>query len=151
MTETSGGIDVVFSLRIYHIAADHRVNDVLLYAGAKLPRGDIVVMLGRENHRVDALRFAIHVLDAYQALGIGTQVESFAIAAHVALLADQFVRHHDGQRHQFGSFIAGVAEHQGPDRRAPPVSTPHGNVGGLAPERCSKYRRSWHRSPSWRP
>ena len=88
-------------------------------------------MLRRKHHGVDALGLAVHVLDADLALGVGTQVSELAIAAHVTLLADQLVRHHDRQRHQFRRLIAGVAEHQALIARAAGIHA-HGDVGGLA-------------------
>jgi hypothetical protein len=42
----------------------------------------------------------------------------------------QLVRHHDGQRHQFVGFVAGVAEHHALIARAAGIHA-HGDVGRL--------------------
>ena len=40
------------------------------------------------------------------ALAVGTQISELARPADLALLANQLVGQHDGQRHQLGRFVA---------------------------------------------
>ena len=51
-----------------------RIDDVLLHVRAQLFGGNVVVVLGRNHHRVDALGLAVHVFDADLALAVGTQI-----------------------------------------------------------------------------
>ena len=67
-------------------AGNHGVDDVLLHVRAQFFGGDVVVVLRGDDHGVDALGLAVHVLDADLALAVGTQEVELAVAADVAQL-----------------------------------------------------------------
>ncbi len=72
-----------------------------------------------------------YVFDRNLALAIGPQILQAAAAAHFRKLLAEAVRHLDRQRHQLGSFVAGIAEHQALIARAAGVHA-HRDVGRLA-------------------
>jgi hypothetical protein len=98
--------------------------------GSECVDGDLVGVLGGNDDGVDAGGFAVDVFDADLALAVRTEKVQLAGAAHVAQLPHQLVGHHDGERHQLGSFVACVAEHHALVARAARVH-PHGNVRRL--------------------
>ncbi len=59
-----------------------------------------------------AYRRVAVVLDRHLALAVGTQPIDFAVLAGLGQSIENAVRQGDRQRHQFGSVVAGVAEHQ---------------------------------------
>ncbi len=61
----------------------HGIDDELLDVGAELFGGDFVIVLDGDNDRIDALRPAIHILDADLALTVGPQVGQFLRAARL--------------------------------------------------------------------
>ena len=65
----------------------HRIDDVLLHFGAQRLGGDIVVVLGRNHHGVDAHRPAVDVFDADLALAVRPQEFQLAGPPHFAQLA----------------------------------------------------------------
>src|SRR4051794_10760269 len=69
-------------------------------------------MLGRNDHRIDPFWLAVHVFDTHLALAIGPEVRNLTRAPRFAELAYELVREHDWQRHELGSFVAGIAEHE---------------------------------------
>ena len=107
-----------------------RVDDVLLHFAAQIFGGDLGAVLRGDDHRFDALRRVAHVLHADLALAIGTEEVQHALAADVGKPLHQLVRHHDGQRHQLGGLVAGVAEHQALVAGAAGVHA-HGDIGRL--------------------
>ena len=70
-------------------------------------------MLRGDDNGLDALGLAlVAVLDGYLALGIGTQVTHlFLLLANAGKLLQEDMRQGDGQRHQLGCLVAGIAEH----------------------------------------
>ena len=70
-------------------------------------------MLGRDDHGVHAHGLAVLVVfDGDLALGVGAQVGQLLLLTQLGQLDQQLVAEGDGQRHQLGGFVAGVAEHQ---------------------------------------
>ena len=84
--EAAGGIDVILGSGIHHVRGDHRIDDVLLHVRAELFGRDVVVVLRRDHHGVDALGLAVHVLHADLALAVGPQIAELAEAADLAQL-----------------------------------------------------------------
>src|SRR3989344_2003559 len=70
------------------------------------------VVLGGEDHGVDAVGLAVHVAHRDLRLGVGAQERQAAVLAQLGLALDEAVRVVDGRGHQLGRFVAGVAEHQ---------------------------------------
>ncbi len=88
-----------------------------------------------DDHGIQPHGLAVHVLHADLGLAVGAQVVQQPGAADFAQLGHQLVGQHDGQRHQLGGLVAGVAEHQALVARAAGVHA-HGDVGRLALERA---------------
>ena len=81
-----------------------------------ISRGDLLLVdlgrvLGRDDDGVDARRHAEAVLDGHLALAVGAQPRQRAVLADLGQAPGQAVRQRDGQRHQLGRLVAGVAEH----------------------------------------
>ena len=74
--------------------------------------GHVRVVLGRQNHGVDAHHFAVFVAAGYLALGVRAQPRQQAALAGFGLALHQTVREGDRSRHQHVGFVTGVAEHQ---------------------------------------
>jgi len=132
--EPPRGVDVILRSGIHHVTGHHRIDDVFLNVHPELFGAHGVIVLGRDDHRVDARRLAVDVLHAHLALAVRTQIAELAEAANLAKLPHQLVRHHDGQRHQFLGLIAGVTEHQALVARAAGIHA-HGDIGRLALDR----------------
>ena len=111
------------------------IDDVLANVFAELFGGDIIAVLGRNHDRVDARRLAVHVFHGNLALAIGPQILQAAGFADFRELLAEAVRQLNRQRHQFGGFIAGKAEHQALIARAARIHA-HGDVGRLALNQC---------------
>src|SRR5262249_35504327 len=84
------------------------------------------------------------VLDRDLAFGVGAKPGELAAAADLALTANELVADHDRQGHQFGGFVAGVAEHHpliaGALILVFSLIDAHGDVGGLAVNRLNEFR-----------
>ena len=106
------------------------IDDVLANVRAKLFGRNVVAVLGRNHHRVDAGRLAVHVFDGNLALAVGPEVFQRAGPAHLGKLLAQPVRQLDRQRHQFRGFVAGVAEHEALIARAARIHA-HRDIGRL--------------------
>ena len=76
------------------------------------------------------LRHVAHVFHADLALAVGAEEIQSALAAHLRKPPHQLVRHHDGQRHQLGRFVAGEAEHHALVAGAAGIHA-HGDIGRL--------------------
>src|SRR5580704_13724488 len=134
--EPAGGIDVELRGGVHQVGGDHGVDDVLLYLGAKLLSRNLVIMLGGDHHGLNALGLVTRVFHANLALSIGPQEIELAVTPHFAQLANQFVGHHDRQRHQLRGFITSETEHQALVAGASSVHA-HGDVGRLALNRIN--------------
>src|SRR5579871_3389135 len=128
--EAARRVDVILGARVDHAGRNDGVDDVLHHLPAKLFRGNLRAVLGGDDHCFDALRLAADVFHAHLTLAVGPQEVENALPADLGELPHQFVRHHDGQRHQLRSFVAGVPEHQPLVSSTAGIHT-HGNVGRL--------------------
>ena len=94
------------------VAGQQRVDDVLDQIGAQLLLDvDARGVLGRDQHGVDAHRYAVFVDDRHLRLAVGAQVADGADAAHLGQALGHAVGQPDRQRHEVGRLVAGVAEH----------------------------------------
>ena len=87
MTKRPVGLMWILGVGIDHVRGQHRIDDVLLHFGAQGFGGNVVVMLRRNHHGVDASGLAVDIFDADLALAVGTQKLELAGAAHFAQLA----------------------------------------------------------------
>ena len=109
-------------------------DDLLRDVGAqRLVRHEVAV-LRRNDHRVDADRLALVVLDRDLRLAVGTQIVEHAVTPRARQALDELVRQHDRQRHQLVGFRAGIAEHQALVAGAARIDA-HRDVGRLAVDR----------------
>ena len=89
-------------------------------------------MLGRDDHRVHPDGAVAVVLHRHLALAVGAQIVHLAALAHLGQPAGQLVGQADGQGHQLGGLVAGVAEHHALVARAADlVVGAEGDVGAL--------------------
>ena len=80
--------------------------------GAQLVGLDLVVVLRREHHVLDAAGLAvIAIADGHLDLAVRPQVAQGLVAADVGQLAGESMRQRDRKRHELGRLIAGEAEH----------------------------------------
>ena len=94
---------------------------------------DVGAVLAGNDHRVDAHGLAVVVLDGDLALAVRAQVIQRAVLAHLGQALGQLVGQADGQRHQLGRLVAGVAEHHALVARTGHVVVgAQRNVGALA-------------------
>ena len=68
-------------------------------------------MLAGNDHRIHADRTTVLVLHRDLALSVGTQVRQGAVLADLGQALGQLMGQADGQGHQFGRLVAGIAEH----------------------------------------
>ncbi len=129
--ETASGIDVVFGFAVHHVGGDDGIDDVLANVFAELFGGDIFAVLRGDDNGVDADGLVVHVFHGNLALAIGAEIGKLARFADGGEAFGDTVRQLDGQRHQFRSLIAGVAEHQTLIAGAAGINT-HRDIGRLA-------------------
>ncbi len=71
----------------HFVRREDRIDDVLLHFGAQRFGGNVVVVLGGNDHGVDADRLAVVVFDTDLALAIGAEELELAGSANFAQLA----------------------------------------------------------------
>jgi hypothetical protein len=69
-------------------------------------------MLGRDHDRVEPHRLVAVIFHRHLTLAVGAQPVDFTLLARFGQPLQNAMRHPDRQRHQFGSVVAGEAEHQ---------------------------------------
>ena len=73
---------------------------------------DIRIVLCGNDYCVNADRLAVFIVfNGDLALAVRTEIAEMTALANFRQAAGQLVRKADGQRHTFGSFIAGISEH----------------------------------------
>ena len=113
--EPAGGVDQQPVAGVVDVEpSEDLIGNVLAYVwGEQLREVDVGGVLGGDHHGVDPAWAVLGVvLDADLGLAIGSQVVHGAVLAHSGQPCGQSVRHGDRQRHQLGSVVARVAEHQ---------------------------------------
>ncbi len=110
--ELAGGVGEDPQGRRVEVGRQQRVDDVLTQVrqqeGLEVDPG---LVLGRDQDGVDRDRPAVLVDHAHLRLAVGPQVREHADPAHLGETLGQAVRQPDGQRHEVGRLVAGVAEH----------------------------------------
>ena len=149
-TKRPVGIDVVLGLR-NPPCSDGTTGSMMCFftSRAQLFGGNVGAVLRGNHHRLDALGHVAHVFHADLALAVGPQEVQHALAAHLGKPPHQLVRHHDGQRHQLGRFVAGVAEHQALVAGAAGIHA-HGDIGRLRLDQVEHAAGVANRSRRWR-
>ena len=116
--------------RLRHGGADHLPGDVV----AQLFGRDPIAVLARHDHGIYAQRPAPVVLHGDLRLAVGAKIGQSPFAADVRQRPDEVVRQHERKRHQLGSLVAGVPEHQPLVACAPGIDA-HRDVGRLPVQR----------------
>ena len=103
--------------------------------------GDIILMLGRHDHRIHPHRAPVPVFHGNLGFAVRAQERQDPFAAHLGKTLGQPVRKGYRHRHQFGGFPAGIAEHDALIARALlleqafPGGHALGNIRRLPPQR----------------
>ena len=106
---------------------------------------DIRIVLCGNDYCVNADRLAVFIVfNGDLALAVRTEIAEMTALANFRQAAGQLVRKADGQRHTFGSFIAGISEHHSLIARTDIIGVgvavfcfkalvnAHCNIGGLS-------------------
>ena len=112
LDETAGRVDIILDVALVELGGDGGQNDVFNHVGAYLFEGNVGIMLSGDDNSVhaDGTAFAV-VLDGDLGLAVGTEVGEQTALAHLGEAAGHLLSEGDGQRHELGSVVAGVAEH----------------------------------------
>ena len=112
LDEAAGGIDIVLGVLIQHVGGDDHPDDLLDHVLADLLQGDVRVVLGGDDHGVHPDRAVVLViLHRDLALAVRPHVGHQAGLADQGHLLAQLLGQRQGQGHQLGGLVAGVAEH----------------------------------------
>ena len=114
--EASGRVDQVLGVLEPFLGQD-RLDDFLDHGldegGLHLVAvAHLRAVLARQHDGVDRMRLAIQIAHRHLAFRVRAQERQAAVLAQLGLAFDQTVRVINRRRHQFGGFIAGIAEHQ---------------------------------------
>ena len=71
--ESAGGIDIYLRLFVHHFRGDDLPDDFLDYSFPHCGRGNVGVMLGRDNDCVHPYRLSVYIFDGNLALSVGPQ------------------------------------------------------------------------------
>src|SRR5208282_84500 len=129
--KTSGGIDVILGVFIEQVGGNYGLNDVLQNVGAQFIVANGFGMLRRDDYCIHALHFAgSAVFDSDLGFSIGPQIRTGSILANFRKFLGELVGEGNRKGHQFGSFVAGEAEHHSLIAGASGIHA-HGDVAGL--------------------
>ena len=109
--KAAGRVDVILGVLIQQLGGDNLLNNLALDVLMQLLLADVGAVLAGDNHGVHAHRLAVLILHGDLALAVRTQIAQRAVLAHRGQALGQLVCQADGQRHQLGGLVAGVAEH----------------------------------------
>ena len=105
------GVDVILRVLVQQLGGNDLLNDLAADVLMQLLLADVGAVLAGNDHRVDAHGLAVVVLHGDLALAVRAQVIQRAVLAHLGQALGQLMGQADGQRHQLGRLVAGVAEH----------------------------------------
>ncbi len=110
--EPAGRVDVDLEVVVEELLGNDRPDHVLdqIRADHRVAV-DAVVVLGRDQHRPQAHRLAVLVVEGDLGLGVGAQVGHGAGPTDLGVALGHAVRHVDRQRHEHVGLVAGVPEH----------------------------------------
>ena len=116
---------------VHHIRRQDLIKNIFLDILVNLLLGYILIMLGGQNHCIQAHRLIILIiLHCNLGLSVGTQVRQGSVLSHLGKASRQLVGQGDGQGHELLRLPAGVAEHHALVARAARVHT-HGDIRAL--------------------
>ena len=125
------------------MSGDDGTDDLLDHVLADGLQGDLGGVLGGDHHGIHTGGLAVHILHSDLGLAVGTEVVQLAALTDGGQSLGQLVGQGDGQGHELGSLVAGVAEHETLVARAGVESVrltvlglqglvhAHGDIGGL--------------------
>jgi hypothetical protein len=105
---------------------DHHLVDVV----AQARDVDVLVVLRRDDDRLDPRRTPIPVLDGHLALAVRAQVGERVLVADLGQPPREMVRDLDRHGHELGGLVAGETEHHPLIARAPGIHAA-GDIGRL--------------------
>ena len=105
-------VDVILLALVEPFCRNDRLDDLVHDRLTDGLEADVRVMLGRQNHGLNADRAIVFISEAELALGIRAQPRQGAVLAHLGLAFHQPVGIGDRCRHQHIGLVAGVTEHQ---------------------------------------
>src|SRR5699024_8883606 len=131
--EPPGGVDEVFGVLVQQGGGDDGPDHLVHHIGPQPVHLDVLPVLGGDDHRVHPDGAVALVLHRHLAFAVGAQIVHLAALAHLGQAAGQLVGQADGQGHQLGGLVAGVAEHHALVAGAAHlVVGAQGDVGALA-------------------
>ena len=110
--KASCGIDIDLGLTVKELGGNDGLDDMLQNIGADLLQRHVGAMLRRNHNRVHSRRLAINIFYRYLRLSVGTKIRKHARFTNLSQSLCHLVCQGNGKRHQLGSLIASVAEHQ---------------------------------------
>src|SRR6266568_676908 len=96
---------------VEHLGRNHLLEHEFPQILADPRQVDVLGVLRREHHGIDAHRPAVDVLDRHLRLAVGPQVGQGLVFADARQLTRQLMRQLDRHRHQLRRLVAGKAEH----------------------------------------
>ena len=135
--ETARRVDVNFCVFVEKFRGDHFVHHVFFDILAQLFLRHLPVVLGGNDHRIDAHGTLVVVFHGHLRLSVGTKIGQKSAFAHLRQAHGKLMGQGDGQGHQLLRLTAGIAEHHALIARAERILRrarvlsvhPHRNVG----------------------
>ena len=110
--EATRGVDVVFDIALDQFLRHARLDDAVDHVIVNFLVRNVGTVLRGNHDGVDPHGTVAVEFHGDLALAIGTQPSDIVLLAQIGEAIENAVGQSDGQRHQFGRVIAGVAEHQ---------------------------------------
>jgi len=113
--ELSRTLDVEDSVLVHVLGGDDGIDDLGLEKLSLLLKGDLGTVLGGDDDGVDALgdggAIVKLVLNGDLGLGVGAEPAELSAAPELGHLHVELVGEHEGEGHELGGLVGGIAEH----------------------------------------
>ena len=104
-------IDEHLGVPVEEAGGEYGTDDLFEQIGADLFEGRIGIVLGGDKHRIHPHRLTVLVFYRHLGFTVRPQIGKRPLLADLGQLLGQLMRQRDGQGHQLGRFVAGIAEH----------------------------------------
>ena len=108
----ASGVDVIDRLVVEQFRRDDVLDELLDHVLTDRFVRDLRCVLRRDHDSIDTRRLAVHVLHRDLTLAVGPQIVNLAGPTEARQLVHEIPGKRQGQRHQLGSLVARVPEHQ---------------------------------------